>query len=64
MTDNKKKLIVNEKACLKCFNCAGICPVGAIDTVEGEIPHPNMDKCTNCGKCVQGCMMDAIKFEE
>lgn len=60
---DKKKLIVDEKVCLKCFNCADACPIKAIDTVEGEVPHPNMDKCNGCGTCVKTCMMDAIKFE-
>lgn len=46
--------------CIGCKRCEKACEFGAIK-VENNKARIDYDKCTNCGKCVEVCMMHCIK---
>lgn len=48
--------------CLKCGNCALICPNGAIE-VYSEGPIFDSDLCIKCCACVKQCPGEALTFE-
>lgn len=47
------------KECIGCGACASICPVDALEMVNGQYgyyqPKINIDKCVDCGKCKKVC---------
>lgn len=55
---NKNKGAVARKecavACIGCMKCQKNCEAGAI-TIENNVASVDYDKCTGCGKCVEGC---------
>jgi len=50
-------------SCIGCQVCAGVCPVGAIEMVEG-IAHIDAQTCIGCGKCADICPAGSIKLEK
>ena len=55
---NKDKGVDTRKVCsngcIGCKKCERVCEFGAI-TVENNCAHIDPEKCTNCGKCAEGC---------
>lgn len=47
------------EGCLGLGDCAKVCPVSAIEMVEGR-PQINISKCIGCGLCVDACPRDLI----
>ncbi|HAZ04568.1 MAG: 4Fe-4S ferredoxin [Bacteroidetes bacterium GWF2_42_66] len=47
--------------CVACGDCVYLfqCPVGAI--IEDEIYRIEATLCTDCGSCIDVCLVDAIK---
>ncbi len=45
--------------CIGCKKCEKLCEFGAI-TVENNCAHIDPEKCTNCGKCAEGCPVHCI----
>lgn len=55
--------MVNAKKCIGCCTCASICPVGAIDMVDGKAVI-NPDICIKCHSCENACPVNAIKIDD
>lgn len=50
---------VNKEQCIGCGACASVCPVGAIEIVDGTA-QINPEICVNCGTCEGTCPVGAI----
>lgn len=48
-------ITIDQNICTGCRECANVCPVGAIEGVQGKPQVINTDKCVMCGQCVQKC---------
>lgn len=49
---------VNTKNCINCNACSKVCPMGI------DVPNMNRDpECILCGKCVNACSNNSIKFK-
>ena len=48
-------ITIDKNICTGCRECANVCPVGAIEGVQGQPQVINTDKCVMCGQCVQKC---------
>ncbi|MFW9901677.1 MAG: DUF362 domain-containing protein [Candidatus Thorarchaeota archaeon] len=59
ITKRVPKLI--KKKCAKCGQCAEICPVKAIDFIEGNYPIFSRKTCISCLCCSEMCPESAIK---
>ena len=58
------KLTFDTTRCVKCGNCAKVCPVQRIEmTVDGPtVPKGNPD-CVHCASCIRSCPAEAIDFD-
>jgi hypothetical protein len=59
--DAKPKLIV--KKCIKCGECADVCPAGAATIAEKEFPVYDLVKCIGCAQCIALCPETALKIK-
>jgi len=48
--------------CLGLGDCVRVCPFGAIELSDDELPVVNEEKCTGCGLCVKACVRDIIRL--
>lgn len=55
---------IDEELCTGCKRCNEVCPVNAIEGLQGEPQRINHDKCVNCGQCIQICSVYASAFDE
>ncbi len=55
----KKLAKVDKELCGVCQGCATVCPVNAIEVLEGYI-EIILEKCTGCGTCEKVCPVGAI----
>ncbi len=57
------KYAIDEKKCVECSQCSGICPNGAISAPQGwrRIKKVTIDqeKCIGCSLCMRTCAADA-----
>ncbi len=51
---------VDRSACTGCGDCVEVCPVDAIDVIDGK-SHIDPEKCIGCGFCQGVCSYDAIR---
>jgi len=45
--------------CTHCGNCVSICPLDAIEEIDGEIRIDD-HKCWRCGRCIRTCPVEAL----
>ena len=55
-------VIILKDNCVGCQLCAKVCPVDAIDMVDGKAVC--LDTCNLCSMCVDACMFEAIEMPE
>ena len=61
----KRKIItIDEEKCNGCGNCAGGCPEGAIQIIDGKARLINDLFCDGLGACIGTCPQGAITIEE
>ncbi|MDD4213121.1 MAG: 4Fe-4S binding protein, partial [Bacilli bacterium] len=51
---------INSDICIKCGECAHICPPKAMTIKKGEYPHLNRNQCIRCWCCTEVCPKNAI----
>ncbi|MEA1973034.1 MAG: 4Fe-4S binding protein, partial [Candidatus Cloacimonadota bacterium] len=59
---SSKTIFVNSEECIGCELCIDICPVNAIEMVDGKAVI-DIDRCNNCGECTYVCPTNAIYME-
>lgn len=52
--------IINHTKCIKCGECAKICPVHTMVIKPKELPHLKKSKCIRCWCCAEVCPQNAI----
>lgn len=55
---------IDQELCTGCKRCHEVCPVNAIEGLQGMPQQINKDKCVNCGQCIQICSVYASAFDE
>ena len=57
------KVVVNKNKCPQDHKCPAIkvCPVGAINQNEFDLPYIDYDKCILCQKCTMFCPKGALQ---
>lgn len=51
---------VNHDMCIKCGECAKICPPHTMKIIKGKYPKLNQTKCIRCWCCAEVCPQNAI----
>jgi NADH-quinone oxidoreductase subunit F len=57
---NLVKYVVNDN-CTGCAKCAKACPVDAIPYVPYQMHQIDIEKCVQCGLCIDECSFEAIR---
>jgi heterodisulfide reductase subunit A len=64
--------LVDEGLCMACFECARVCPYGAVETKEirakdgaliRTVAHVNPAMCEGCGACAGACRSSAMNVQ-
>ena len=60
----KRKAFVQQSDCVACGCCVKVCPLGAIQIMNGIMAEVDMTKCVGCGKCAKECHASVIIIRE
>lgn len=60
----KRKAFVQQSDCVACGCCVKVCPLGAIQIMNGIMAELDMTKCVGCGKCAKECPASVIIIRE
>ncbi len=52
-------MVVDKEVCIGCGACQAVCPVEAIELVDGKASI-DKEKCISCGACKGTCPVEAI----
>ena len=61
---NRCKAVVDRSTCVACGCCVKVCPLQAIEIVQGITAQIKEEKCVGCGKCARECPARVIKILE
>ena len=64
MKKKRRKAVVNQNDCVACGCCAKVCPLSAIQVVNGVAARVDESKCVGCGKCAGECPASVIEIRE
>ncbi len=64
VTRNKRRAVVDAKACVACGCCVKVCPLSAIQIWRGIRAAVNEEQCVGCGKCAKECPASVIEIQE
>lgn len=64
MKRKRRKAVVNQNDCVACGCCAKVCPLSAIQVVNGVAARVDENKCVGCGKCAGECPASVIEIRE
>ena len=56
----KSTIFVESKLCVGCGDCVAVCPVDAIQIIDGKAII-DADACIDCEICIKSCTYDAIR---
>ena len=56
----KSTFFVESKLCVGCGDCIAVCPVDAIQIIDGKAVIDS-DACIDCEICIKSCTYDAIR---
>ena len=60
----KRKAFVQQSDCVACGCCVKVCPLGALQIMNGIMAEVDMTKCVGCGKCEKECPASVIIIRE
>lgn len=60
----KRKAFVEQHNCVACGCCVKVCPLSAIEVVNGVMAQVDINKCAGCGKCAKECPATLITIQE
>ena len=60
----KRKAFVAQELCVACGCCVKVCPMGAIQIMQGIMATVDFTKCVGCGKCAKECPASVITIKE
>ena len=63
-TVKRRKAVLDRKSCVACGCCVKICPMQAIEVVNGISAHIDLQRCVGCGRCVLECPASIIELTE
>ena len=53
---------LTQDKCIKCGECADVCPTGAATMAENDFPVYDLVKCIGCAQCIALCPETALKI--
>lgn len=60
---SKRYAVVDEKTCVACGACEGVCPKEAVKVYRGCYAKVAQELCVGCGKCEKVCPANSIRTE-
>lgn len=60
----KRKAFIQQSECVACGCCVKVCPLEAVQIMNGITAKVNMEKCVGCGKCAKECPASVIEIRE
>ena len=60
----KRKAFVQQSDCVACGCCVKVCPLGAIQIMNGIMAEVDMTICVGGGKCAKECPASVIIIRE
>lgn len=55
-------IIVDERKCLHCVSCVGVCPHMALTMMDMHVE--SNENCKSCGWCIIACPVAALTLKE
>lgn len=59
---SRRKVRIDQAACIGCGKCQPVCPTATIDQLEGGKRRIRNADCLNCGQCMAACPVHVIQY--